>query len=176
MKKTLAILMLIAAIMVGAAVADAKTKRKSKGSSTKQSSSIFAKFTYNGDSWGLKKDGNVVYKAGNGKYWEGGKYVENNSGYILVFGYGDIPQDLGIIYKDTLYYLGYTGEIGNVDTSDEINFYFASNLYSDRNCIKNVITFNPSSESIRFKSKQGWKELSLSSVPAKDRYPVTWTK
>ena len=118
----------------------------------------------------------MVYKTDNGKYWEGGKYVEDNHGYILVFGSGDSPQELGVIYNNTLYYLGFTGEIGNVDTYDEINFYFASNLYSDRNCIKNVITFNPSKESIRFKSKQGWRELSLSSIPAKDRYPVTWTK
>ena len=101
--------------------------------------------------------------------------MKDNSAYILVFGYGDIPQQLGIIYKDTLYDLGYTGEIGNVDTYEEINFYFASNLYSDRNCIKYVITFDPNTESIRFKSKQGWKELYLSSVPAKDRYKVTWT-
>ena len=177
MKKLITICLLVVTLLVGGMTMDAKTtKKKSKGSSSKQSSSVFANFTYDGNSWGLKKNGDVVSKMHNGKYGEAGKYVEDNSGYILVFGSGDTPEELAIIYKDTLYYLGFTGEIGNVDTYDEINFYFASNLYSDRNCIKNVITFNPNTESIRFKSNQGWKELYLSNVPAKDRYKVTWTK
>ena len=176
MKRLVTILMLVAAILIGGtATVDAKTTKKKTRTTQTASSGVVAKFTYNGDSWGIKNNGDVVYKL-NGKYCESGKYVKDNSGYILIFGYGDVPQNLGIIYKDTLYYIGFTGEIGNVDTHDEIDFYFASNLYSDRNCIKNVITFNPATESIRFKSKQGWRELSLSSVPAKDRYKVTWTK
>lgn len=175
MKKALTILMLIALILVGGATADAKTKKKSKASGAKQSSGLIAKFTYNGDSWGLKKDGNVTHKI-NGKDWESGKYVKDNSGYILVYGYGDNPQLVGIIYKDTLYYVGTTSEIGNVNTGNTIADYFASNLYDDHNCIKKVITFNPATESIKFKGNQGWRELNLSSVPAKDRYKVTWTK
>ena len=166
--------MLIAAILVGGATVDAKTKKKSKAGSSKRSSAIFAKFTYNGDSWGLNRNGDVELKLR--RYGESGKYVKDNSAYILVFGYGDVPGILGVIYKDTLYDVGSINEIGNVDTSNEVGFYFASHLYSDRNCIKDVITFNPNTESIRFKSKQGWKELYLSSVPAKDRYKVTWTK
>ena len=169
--------MLVAVVLVGGMTIGAKTaKKKSKGRSSKQSSSIFVKFTFDGHSWGLKKNGNVVGKLYDFGYGESGKYVKDNSAYILVFGYGDAPQILGVIYKDTLYHIGYTGEIGNVDTQDEIAFYFDSNLYVDRNCIKNVITFNPNTESIRFKSKQGWKELYLSQVPVKDRYKVTWTK
>ena len=46
MKKIVTILMLIAAILIGGATVDAKTKKKSKARSSTQSSAVLAKFTY----------------------------------------------------------------------------------------------------------------------------------
>lgn len=170
MKKIITICLLVVTLLAGGMTMEAKTtKKKAKAKTTRTTKSkipagAFAMIKI----WGDQK----LYLTKNGKVedtngWWSGEVIENNDAYILVIEH-DIDGNagmLGVIYNNTFYIV-----INN--SFDPLDFweYYWDHPYDFNNCV----SFDPDSQTVTYRTIYGSKTESLSSVPARDRYKVTW--
>lgn len=170
MKKVIALCFLLIALLVGGLTVEAKsTKKKSKVKTTKTTKSripngAFAMFKiWQDQKLYLTQDGKV--KCDN-KWWAG-EFIESNDAYILLIEH-DIYSNagmVGVIYNNTFYIV-----INNSYYPLDFWEYYWDHPHDLQDCV----SFNPESKTITYKTNYGSKSESLSSVPASDRFKVTW--
>lgn len=171
MKKTITLIMLVAAILIGGASVDAKTtKKKSKAKTTtskkssKPAGAIALVNLSNGGKLYLMNNGNV--KVSPASWDQDGYYVKSNGAYIMNWGsgtYGD--NKISVVYGNTMY---------DVIVTDYDNNEFWSYYWDHDSNLAQCASFDSGSQTVTLKTTDGSKRISLSSVSSSDRRSVTW--
>lgn len=120
----------------------------------------------------LTNEGNLGLNDPN---FSNGKYVKDNGGYLMFWGYGDVPSSLGVIYGDKYYQLN-----DNTENPDEnlsyLMDYFMSNFFVEENPFAGYVWFNPDTRTVTYKTENGEGTFKLSDVPESNIKPVHWSK
>lgn len=162
--------MLAVALLMGATAAEAKTTKKKGKARTSQSSKKSSTpsgtvATINlGGGHNLYLTANGIVK-GNPSYDEDGKYIKDGNAYLLVWGPGTYGGNYFGVVKGNTYY-----QIINSWYDDEEFWGYLDDNNWDLN---DAVSFDPSSETVIYKTTAGTKRQSLSDVPSSNRHPVT---
>lgn len=161
MKRIATIMMLIAAIMVGATSVDAKTTKRSTKAKTSQtakksSSGVILKIKEIGGDISLMKDGKIRYNNKN----INGEFTENNGAYFVISGSGE-DIETSFIYGNSSYLLVSNEFItGIYDNAKAYDFYGYVRVHG----LKKSVSFNPSNKTITVNTDRGSRTISLSEL------------
>lgn len=119
----------------------------------------------------LTKNGTVGYNDPN---LSSGKYVKQpDGGYLMLWGGGDAPNVLGVIYGDT-YYQIYDQTESDDKSFDHLMDYFMSNFFTMDNPFEGMVSFDPASMTVTYQTEKGENKFQLSDLTENDKGQVKW--